>query len=310
LTRNEKDLREELESLEGKYRELRTRGSTMGLGKEASEAHASQIDSLGAMVNTAKNRRIGLENRLQSVIEWRNSRLTEIESSHPISVKLSSLTQINANEQLPTASAAGDRGSQGYVDVDETVAMIPKADGMPEVELMQTALFQARVRERDLEQFYGDKHASLRAVREEIAAWETMIRQQVDAMPALLGNELETARLDEQRLIELYQAELEKVKQLDQQLIEEQQEFASIERVRMIHDSILTQLRQLELQNEAVADGRSGVKVTVLAAPTLGDKPVWPSPLMVFATCSVIGLVGGFRLAVGRERSQRQWEQS
>jgi hypothetical protein len=79
--------------------------------------------------------------------------------------------------------------------------------------------------------------------------------------------ELEAARLDEQRLTELYQSELEKAKLLDNQWIEEQQAMEAIQRVRSLHGSIPTQLRQLQLQNEAVADGRSGIKVTVLAAP-------------------------------------------
>ena len=75
------------------------------------------------------------------------------------------------------------------------------------------------------------------------------------AAPAILDHELGSVKRDEERLGELYAYELEEAKIVDAYLVREQQAQSAIQRVQTIHDSILTQLREWQLSDDAVVGG-------------------------------------------------------
>ena len=163
-------------------------------------------------------------------------------------------------------------------------------------------LLTARLHEKELASRFGHKHPEIKAIREQIAILKSRLGETVRAAPAILDHELGSVKRDEERLGELYACELEEAKIADAYLVREQQAQAAIQRVQTIHDSILTQLREWQLSDDAVVGGRSGVKVAVLEAPTFTDSAaVWPTPTLVLGVFGMIGLIGGLGMVTALE---------
>ena len=143
----------------------------------------------------------------------------------------------------------------------------------------------------------------MRAAAEKVASWQRRVDEAIDAVPVLLQQELDAAELQERQLSQLYQTEFEKAKTIDLQLVQEQQALDGIQRVQTIHDSILTQLRQWQLADQALAEGRTGVKVSTLEAPTLAERVAFPPPMLLLAVCTIVGLIGGASLVTVLEHT-------
>jgi uncharacterized protein involved in exopolysaccharide biosynthesis len=163
-------------------------------------------------------------------------------------------------------------------------------------------LSEALVREAELSQKFGHKHPEIRAVRGLILSLRERINQTVVNAPEMVDRELESVREHESRLTSAYEEEFSRMKEIDSFLLREEQALSEVERVKLVHDTILTQLNELHLADEAVSEGRSSVAIRILDGPTIDTDQTWPKPLPVLALCAVVGACGGFVLVSAGEQ--------
>jgi hypothetical protein len=248
-----------------------------------------------------------LEGRLQAFQQTCATELANLDSVRFTAMNSAAASPtgqaVSDAEGVPIAEASAE-AFRGREIGDELAVLLPLMSQLGDVanvsadlEEMTLKWFQAVDREKEAALRFGDKHHLLQATRDEVKAWEHRIRQQIESIPSILERELEAAQMYEEKLTTLYHEELEESIRLDSRLLKEQQALAAVERVQAIHDSIQSQLRQLQLEGEAAASGHTGVKVTVLAEPKHPTSPVWPSLPLVLGVCGLIGMVGGVGLA-------------
>ena len=297
LTRNEKDLRSDLANLEAGYQKLRQQSPLMGQGKDSVSVQRALLTQLGQTLAQAKQRRFELENQLQVVTHPTGHKLTvsDVTSILPVSTgtNLAAVRTAEATAELsnaaPDASAPVSSGnlmaSTGNLHEDARTR---------DLSTIQQELQRAQVKQRELSQMYGKKHPEMRAVQEQVAAWKGLQQEMVDSWPRVLEDELTKTRLQEKRLGELYNDEFEKVKLIDGYVLKEQQAQDSIQRTQTTYQSILTQLKQWQLADQALADGRAGVTVSVLEEPAMAEREDWPPPLLMLGFCGIVGAMGGF----------------
>jgi len=303
LTRSERELREDLKTLEEEYLELRLKSPFVGRGRETASVRMNLLEHLGRTLSETKNRRIQLESSLQSLANLHSNGAVAETPSRSIgrSADDSSVSILFAAiEVVPVALVSARTHSQAddLQSLNEVVVLsaLSMAQGSlaEDTALTRQELLTVRLREKELASRFGHKHPEIKAVREQIAILKSRLSETVRAAPAILDHELGSVKRDEERLGELYAYELEEAKIVDAYLVREQQAQSAIQRVQTIHDSILTQLREWQLSDDAVVGGRSGVKVAVLEAPTFTDSAaVWPTSTLVLGMFGMIGLIGG-----------------
>ncbi len=301
LTRSERELRDDLDGLEQQYLQLRESSALMGRGRDAAAVQRALLTHLGETMTDAKNHRMQVENRIRA---WLHPAAPAMASQPPaksvlFQASLSSVRGNNRRSGSPSAmaelqlrpsaiSAAGGESLSTFHLTDKDSGI-----NVADIRLIRQELFRTQAQQQALAQQYGPKHPEMRAVREKTVAWQRRLKEAMDETPRIMQQQLEAARLQERQLAHLYQAEFEKAKAVDGHLIKEQQVTDRIERVQSIHDSILGQVRQWQLADQALAEGRSGVRIGILEAPALAERVMFPPPLLLLAVCIVIGLVGG-----------------
>jgi len=294
LTEGEKEMRKELRSLGEQYRQLHEESPLLGQGKGAISVQRSLLTHLCQTLAETKTRRMELENQMRTLTRQGEIATTAGRgSTHLVSVD-TLLLETPGDQGSAVLTPAGPAGS---------VVWCGAMNNAPDTAGLRRGFSEARVREKELLQRYGVRHPDVRAARQQIAAWESLLQESLDAMPVVLQQELAAVQLQEQRVDELYQQEFKKAKVIDDHLLKEQQMLDSIQRVQTSHQSTLTQLAEWQLTDGALADGRSGVAVSVLEAPALAGDQIWPPPALLLAACVVVGAIGGFGVISILERT-------
>ncbi|WP_164100515.1 GumC family protein [Candidatus Laterigemmans baculatus] len=299
LAASEKELRGELQNLESSYRELRKASPVTGNGKNGADVQLMLVQQLGQKLTDMRNHRVELENQLEATQSWelaRRESLARRETPAELAPHALAPDALAPHALAPHALASyalpvpppRSTASERLI----TATMLTQMTQIDSTELhaLQAQLSEAELREQELAERFGHKHAELRAVREQVRALNAALHDSLEAAPEILQRQLTAVQASEQRLSELYAVEQSKAKEIDAYLLQEQQARDQIARVHLLHDSLLTQLRQTELASQAVSEGRSGVKVTVLEAPTAPSSPLWPSPLILGLVCTAVGL--------------------
>jgi uncharacterized protein involved in exopolysaccharide biosynthesis len=290
LTQSEKKLREDLETLKDDYSAMREGSPLLGQGKDPVGVQRVMLTKLGEALIDVKKHRMELENHHRQMVQG-----AKFASAGEGDVVFVSGPKLNAQAGQPTEQRASTAGREHLVSL---LAHLPTtawaAFGDPEA--IQQELRLAQVHEKELDAQFGDKHPEIKAVREQIEALNALLDDVVDAGPAIIEQEIATAVMHENELTKLYDEEFEKAKQVDNFMIKEQQKLESIQRTQTMHDAILTQLRELQVAEAALAAGRSAVKVSVLESPALPAAKVWPQSSLLLAASGVIGLLFGFGL--------------
>ena len=293
LTRSEKDLRDDLTEREKRYLALREKSPLLGgQGRDAVSLQIEPLARLGETLQTITNRRLELSNLL-AVMQNTNGTTASKANRDIRFVAL----------KVPADEAVADEAAVASVDGTALpVGLIPRLSQQTpvphELVTIQEELSRARTSAQQLSAHYGAKHPDVQLTRAQITAWEDRLSEYLASAPAMLKQELEAIQRHEQQIQELYQSELAKAKAVDSYLIREQQELDGITRVQTMHSSLLAQLQQWQLSEQALANGRSRVTFRVLEEPISPEEPTWPEPKLVLAVSLVIGLCGGLGLAV------------
>jgi len=164
---------------------------------------------------------------------------------------------------------------------------------------LEQELWRAESHLAQLMQNYSEIHPEVQTVRQQIA---TLKRQLAESSTAALEREFEAATGTEQRMVALYERELEKGKSLDVHRVKEDQLLAEVRSLAAVHDAALAKLKEVELETEARAEGGAGVVVRVLEGPAADEEAMWPRPELVLLPCALVGLMGGLGLAVVLDR--------
>ena len=327
LAEREKTLRDELKRLQTVYESLHRQSPLLGRDATAAETQRATLARLGELLSTTKQRRIQLENYRTELAGLQN-RAVEAESlvGAPLPLnRATTLIRMPQVDALAESSAAGltdspaAKPSTGEISADSSNGVEQRAaadllsrmsrEGIVSFEdplLLQRSLSEALVREAELGQKFGPKHPDMRAVRGLIQSLRDRLNQTVRDAPAMVERELVAVREHETGLEKAYQEEFQRMKEVDNVLLKEEQVLAEIQRVQQVHATLMTQLNQSELSDEAAAGGRASIGVRVLDGPTVDTSKTWPKPVPMLAISVVIGMCGGALFISAGERWERQ----
>ncbi len=291
LTRSEKELRDDLAQREEEYLRLREQSPLLGgRGQDAVTIQLARLTKLSESLGEVTSRRLELQN-LHQVMEQANrlaylhEGITRMALTLPADHGIAQLAAVSTDGGLPTAS--------GVLAQFIQQEMLPRDGGA-----IQAELTRAQAVEHQLAANYGPKHPDVQAAREEVMTWKNRQREYTESAPATLKHELTAVEQYEKQLAELYESELHKAKEVDGYVIRETQALDGIARVQAMHSSLLSQLRQWQLAEQALAGGRLRVTTRVLEEPLLPEQPAWPMPSLVMAVSAAMGLCGGLGLAL------------
>jgi uncharacterized protein involved in exopolysaccharide biosynthesis len=300
LSQTEAKIRTELVALQVKYREVCKTSSLLGNADSGWALQQSLLQNLGAEYMAVRSKRIGLENRLATLdIELAG---TDKVLPNPTStpkplegqVVTANFTQVD-NKGFKLNHLSRATSEQGWA----ALQMLNDVDmrSMQEPVVIQQELFQAEVQRQELVEKYLPNHPEVRAIEKQIADWKQRLQTLVDRAPLVLDRELKAAKLQEDRLRLLYEEELSNAKHLDQQRLEQEHLNKQIEQVETLHNSVVTQLTEMRLNNDAANEGGADLRVTILQPPTPNTTPAWPDKKLVLAGSLLMGLLGSSMLA-------------
>ena len=284
LASQEESLRQQLEELQDAYIEFRRESPLVGQGREMLAVQTNQLDHVGQRLSEARNHRIQLENQLQMYALAKAREKTDPE-----------LVNISADGAATFASlpiqdaAAGDSLIPGSAATNVLRDASPA--GAEDLAVVQTQLWQARTREKDLSQRLGPRHPDLIAAREQIRYWEKVLDERATVVAAGLKHALEAAKTTEIGLKELYDDERKQVKNLDDFLVTESAHLAKIARVEAVYAATITRQKEHQLTGEALRQGRSSVTIKALDGAQVNEELVWPQPKSFLALCGLLGLI-------------------
>jgi uncharacterized protein involved in exopolysaccharide biosynthesis len=296
LTRSEKELREDLERRQSEYLKLREESPLLGgQGRDAVAVQLGNLTHLAETLHSVTHRRLELSTLLEAMRQA--NKVANAGESEEL--------------QLVALHDAGDDSAQNVPVKTASLSaatLVPRfgEESMPpDLAAVQQELSKARSHLQQLASQYGSRHPAVAAARAEADAWNDRLKEHLESAPTTIKQELAALAHQEQQVQALYESELSKAKSVDSYLIREQQALDGISRVQGMHSSLLGQLQQWQLTEQALADGRSRVTLRVLEEPVAPLRPTWPVPKLVLAISIILGFFGGVGLALllGSERT-------
>ncbi len=298
VMRREDKMRTRLEEAEQAYQTLRNQSPWVGQGKEAIALHLSMVRQLGDKLSDARNHRVDLENQLAaknwlpqphlaweaiSMVAYTAPQSTD-DSNGQVEENVDPASRNRSEQLVPKKRENPQFGERLLGDA---------SPGAGDLDGLRNQLWDAKTRAKELEQIYGAKHPELCAVREQITMWEELIRESEKAESDAIVLEYAAAKGTEGHLSELYDGELEKVKNLDVYLVEEEQARENIQRFQDLHKAALAKLSEWEITNQSIEEGQVIVTVRVLDGEQLMPLKIWPRVSLLFCVCIMIGLAVG-----------------
>ena len=287
LTQREAEIRQQLEQLQDEHTQFRRESPLLGQSRETLIVLSNQLALLGERLSEARNRRIALENKLDTYALAK----ADSQGDDFLNAVVPALLQVDERAaplvQQATLAAPADNDPSTNVLRD-----VSNAGGADFTEI-QLQLWQARGNVEELSTKYGAQHPELVSAADRVQYWEKLLKQRVFAAEFGLAQELEAAKTTESNLQKLYDEERTRVKELDDFLVEETAMSAKIARTSEIHAAALTVLKDYELTEESLEKGRSSAIVRVLDGPELQEEIVWPQPKLILAMSGALGLMAG-----------------
>jgi uncharacterized protein involved in exopolysaccharide biosynthesis len=279
VTQHEVKLRKELETLDNQYLDLRRASPLIGEGRDSVQEQRTRLTRLGDALTNARLRRIDLENRLEAVPK-----------SGP---------GVFGTLFQPPVTVSGQEGSS------RTSALPVMTDTLTaEAKTIQPELLRAQAQERQLRQVhgYGPNHPEVRSAKEAIRVYQDRLHEVEHMGREAIQLEFNAAQIQEKQLADLYREEYKSAKAVEDYLVKEQQTQGEIQRVQNMHDSVVAQIKQMQLLDQSLTAGRLGVAISVLEAPVLATPTIFPPAPLVLGLCGLLGLVGGAGWATLLER--------
>jgi len=161
----------DLSELERQYRSLRKKSPLMGQGKDAISIQRALLTQLGEKLTDARNRRIELENRLQTLGDASQPVVAAVGPSQPplFAASFSKPWQPSSSISQPGTSL-----HDGTLPPDFERWYSAAENGgieLGDIRPIRQQLFLAQTRQEALAQRFGSRHPEMRAVEQEVATW-------------------------------------------------------------------------------------------------------------------------------------------
>lgn len=277
-------LREEIAGLQVEYQEVRSKSPLLGNDVDAASVQRNKLMRVGEELVRTQTQRIALENKLETLL---------------------AMAPDQADQKIHlVAKPAIPHKFDNQRKIVELLSRL-NAEGLLAGAHLQTdldTLLAAEVEYSELRKSYGEKHPSVLSVADRIETIENRLDDIVASAPELIGQETSALKRRETQLSSLYKDEFAEAKKIDEFLVKQQQKLDEIELVKSAHDTIVLQLNELRVADQAVTEGRSSVVVSVLDGPILTDELLWPQPKPLFGICLLAGLASGFCLVFASEK--------
>jgi uncharacterized protein involved in exopolysaccharide biosynthesis len=306
LSNRERQLREELETLQTQYEELRKNSPLVGQAREALNLHTSQLSTLGDRLANARSRKFEIEKKFQSFVGFKNDPIRNPEATKLVVMREFG-GDLSGRDSAAAPSDMHDIVSLSYTGFGDAALQNSaaaqmfrqqaesKLAQMHDVERQFWLAKAAEIRTSQTDAHPG--HAKVEAelehwdqlVKEQHEDWNDFLNEQVEALSTVLEQELETAERTENELADLYAKTQKEAKEMDSYLLREQLIQSNMSRLETVHETMLARLVDFELADQAVAGGRASVDVRVLEGPELTSRLVWPLPPFILAGSLLLG---------------------
>ncbi len=263
LSEREAALRGELTQLKSEYAVLRAAAPLVGESRDAVDLAATRVRDLSSQLLTVR----GVLRQLEQTLSYINT------LSEPL----------QADQVVPVLAAFDDPAARALSDA-------------------QQDLLQALTQLETARSVYQDRHPQRQAAERLAAAAETRLAEQTAVVVQSLRERLPLIKAEEQELTALLQEETQGMKSLDEALVRERHLAAEIEQKRELHHAAVSLLNDVQLADQAVAQGNGSIHVRVLDAFVVPEEPLWPQPAPLLAACAILSLLLGTLVVALQER--------
>ena len=299
LTQQDEELRGELKELHEQHRQLRELIADVTQVRESAKVRESLVADLSEKLSLAKSRRMKLEHHIDTFFSA--ERLAKIFHTPPVA-RQSESSNGDRTEYVSLRSKHHELENTEFKQAIDVLARMSREDwlGLEDPAPLSEALLLAESEETRTVQKYGYRHPKLIGVRNQIAELEDKLYEAVRSAPTALERELQSIRRHEEGLAEIYrielasiQADIDKSKIIDSYSLRERHVLDEIRRVQASHDSISARMKQWELLDQAVADGRLGIVVRMLEEPSAVLTGIEAPMPLALGICGLIGFMVG-----------------
>ena len=280
LSTREEKLRGELEQLRADFENLTTERLTAKDVRPQSSASSRVLITLADELSETRNRLSRLENvaRLLSSSNDQTRRKPAPE--------ITSLDETHARLALDELI---HMSNEGWLAIDNPVKV-------------QEKLWETRRTESELQATFGPQHARMVAVRHQISALEEQLLQLANSAPELMRRVADSLQRKKTELEKQYAEHVESGRLHASMELKETQKLDEIKRAQNTYDSTVADLRQWQLADQAVANGRSGIAVTLLEEPAPIERSFAANPLIVLGVAGFVGLISSVVLLASLSR--------
>jgi uncharacterized protein involved in exopolysaccharide biosynthesis len=178
----------------------------------------------------------------------------------------------------------------------------------PATRSLQEQLWQAEAELSRVQLTLRPRHPAVASARQEVEVLSKHLRMSSKATPDALRRDIEAARGLEEQLAITYEAERERMAEIERYRRNEEILLVELERIRDMTDERRSELLDQRLLARLAESGEVGVTARMIEAPTLPEAAVWPKPFLLLAGGGILGLLGGVGFAlVSLRRSRGQW---
>jgi uncharacterized protein involved in exopolysaccharide biosynthesis len=277
LTARDRELQAELAALDGEYQTLKQ--------EHAGSAGADSITSsrilagLEESLATTQSHRLLLQraaDRLQSGLDLPlTSDATAITSETARTVGSDLFSERNA-----VLSELSALSSEVWSDVPNP------ADA---IERMRQAVSLAS----ELRVSLGPQHPELMAAEVLVTRYDQELTRLAQTALVSVQRALESTHTQEEALQARYDSYLLSTNETNVMRLKESQKLDEIERAQKSYETVHAQLTQWQLVDQAMANGRAEISVSVLEPPTPAQRAFAANPLIVMGLAGLLGLMFG-----------------
>jgi uncharacterized protein involved in exopolysaccharide biosynthesis len=178
----------------------------------------------------------------------------------------------------------------------------------PATRSLQEQLWQAEAELSRVQLTLQPRHPAVEAARQEVEVLRKQLRESSKATPEALRRDIEAARGLEQQLAATFEREQERMAEIERYRREEEALLVELDRIRELTDARRSELLDQRLLARLAESGEVGVAARMIEVPAMPIAAIWPKPLLVLGGGAILGLIGGFGMALlSLRQSRAQW---
>ena len=149
----------------------------------------------------------------------------------------------------------------------------------------------ARSLASELQFSLGLQHPERKAAEALVAQYDQELTRLSQTALATVQRSLASIRMQEEALQTRYDSYLLSANETKVMRLKESQKLAEIDRAQRSYEAVHAQLTQWQLVDDAMANGRAGISVSVLEPPTPAERSIAANPLIVMGLAGLLGLI-------------------